>query len=150
LFVLVVVFVGYSDIKAEFDAAASKPEAVNSSFLLEFRRLHPEFNSLIDAQLADTVHKQFYSDMPREQFDKKLADKLDASKTKKVKFQGQLYDYPGDATDEEIADVLKSTTKNPWASLRVVAAIAISIPVVVLILGASLVWALSGFAVTRS
>jgi hypothetical protein len=149
LFVLGVVFAGYSIIKAEFDAAASRPEAVSSSFLLEFRRLHPEYNGLSDAQVADVVHKQFYSDMPREQFDEKLAEKIDASKTKTVKFQGRLYEYPADATDDEIAAVLKNTVKNPWASVRVVAAIAISIPLLVLILGASLVWALSGFAVAR-
>ena len=148
-FVLVVVFVSYGDIKAEFDAAASRPESVNSSFLLEFGRLHPEYNSLSDSQLADTVHNRFYNDMPREQFDKKLAEKIDASNTKIVKFQGKLYEYPADATDDEIADVLKSIVKNPWASVRVVAAIAISIPLVVLILVASLVWALSGLAVTR-
>jgi hypothetical protein len=71
LFVIVVAFVSYSDIKAEFDAAASKPEsAATSSFLLEFRRLHPQYNGLSDAQLAETVHKQFYSDMPRDQFEK--------------------------------------------------------------------------------
>ena len=98
LFVIVVAFVSYSDIKAEFDAAASKPEsAASSSFLLEFRRLHPQYNGLSDAQLAETVHKQFYSDMPRDQFEKKLADKIATSNTKIVKFQGKLYEFPGDA-----------------------------------------------------
>ena len=150
LFVIVVAFVSYSDIKAEFDAAASKPKsAASSSFLLEFRRLHPQYNGLSDAQLAETVHKQFYSDMPRDQFEKKLADKIAASNTKIVKFQGKLYEFPGDATDEEIADVLKNTVRNPWASLRVAAAIAVGIPLVVLVLGASLVWAFLGFAATR-
>jgi hypothetical protein len=95
------------------------------------------------------VHSQFYSDMSREQFDKKLAEKIEGPKTKTVKFQGQLYEYPRDATDEEIADVLKDSVKNPWATVRVAAAIAISIPLVVLVVGSSLVWAFSGFAAGR-
>jgi hypothetical protein len=39
---------------------------------------------------------------------------------------------------------------NPWATLGVWAGIAFAIPLVVLILGASLVWAFSGFAAKRS
>jgi hypothetical protein len=39
---------------------------------------------------------------------------------------------------------------NPWASLGTAAAIAFGIPLVVLALGSSLVWALSRFAVTRT
>ena len=60
LFVLAIASISYSEyseIKAEFDAAASKPEASTLA---------------IDAGLADWVHKKFYSDMPREQFDKNI------------------------------------------------------------------------------
>jgi hypothetical protein len=39
---------------------------------------------------------------------------------------------------------------NPWARVGWVAGIALGVPLVVLILGASLVWAFSGFAATRS
>src|SRR5262249_37679415 len=90
-----VVFVSYSDIKAEFDAAASRPETVNSSFLLEFRRLHPEYKSLSDAQLADTVHKQFYSDMPREQFDKKLPTKSRPQRRRRSSFRANCTSIRG-------------------------------------------------------
>jgi hypothetical protein len=38
---------------------------------------------------------------------------------------------------------------NPWATLGMWAAIAFGIPLVVLVLGASLVWAFSGFAAKR-
>src|SRR5215471_2513020 len=41
-------------------------------------------------------------------------------------------------------------TPNPWASVGPAVAIALGIPLVVLILGSSLVWAFSGFAAKRS
>ena len=56
LFVIAVAYFSYSqysEMKAEFDAAASKP--------------------VIDARAADAIYKRFYSDMAREQFDKKVA-----------------------------------------------------------------------------
>jgi hypothetical protein len=40
-------------------------------------------------------------------------------------------------------------TPNPWASVGRVAAIALGIPLAVLALGSSLLWALSGFAAER-
>jgi hypothetical protein len=40
-------------------------------------------------------------------------------------------------------------TPNPWASVGRVAAIALGIPLALLALGSSLLWALLGFAVTR-
>jgi hypothetical protein len=39
---------------------------------------------------------------------------------------------------------------NPWASVGMVAGLAFSIPLAVLILGASLVWAFSGFSAKQS
>jgi hypothetical protein len=62
--------------------------------------------------------------MPREQFEKKLAEKIAAS-NKIVKFQGQLHEFPANATDEEITTALKSTIKNPWVSVGEAAAIAL-------------------------
>jgi hypothetical protein len=96
---------------------------------------------------------------------------VSAPKTKIVKFQGQLHEFPADFTDEEIAAALKSqpgmfeelkpvtdpailaefnAPPNPWAKVGMAAAIAFGIPLVVLVLGASLVWAFSGFAAGRS
>jgi hypothetical protein len=103
---------------------------------------------LNDDQLADAIYKKFYSDMPREQFNKKVAERMAASKTKMIKFRDQLYRFPADATEEEIATTLKSTLKNPWARVGKVAWVAFGIPLVVLALGASLVWVFSGFATT--
>ncbi len=145
LFVIVVASTSYNGIKAEFNAAASKPGAATPSILAEFRVQYPEYNGLSDDEIAETVHKRFYSDMPREQFDKKVAEKIAASKTKIVEFRGQLYEFPANLTDEVIGAWLKSTIKNPWASVGWVAGIAFGIPLVVLVLGASIVWAFSGF-----
>jgi hypothetical protein len=140
----------YSEIKEQYDAIAiaSKPQ-VASSFIEEFRQQYPEYNNLTDDQLSDAVYKKFYSDMPREQFEKQVSEKISASK-KIVKFKGQLHTFPADFTDEEIATALKSTIPNPWATLGVWSGIAFGIPLVVLVLGASLVWAFSGFAAKRS
>jgi hypothetical protein len=150
LCVLAVAFVSYSDIKADFDvvARASKPE-VTSSFIAELRQQDPEFNNLTDAQLLDAVYKKFFSDMPREQFEKQVSEKISAS-NKAVKFQGQLHEFPADFTDEQIATALKSTIiRSPWTTLGMWASIALGIPLAVLALGASLVWAFSGFAANR-
>ena len=146
LFVFAITFISYSDIKEQFDVA-SEPE-VTSSFIAEFRQRYPEFNNLTDDQLSDAVYKKFYSDMPREQFEKKVSEKIAASK-KIVKFRGQLHGFPADATDEQIATALKSTITMPWATLEMWASIAFGIPLAVLIIGASLVWVFSGFAAKR-
>jgi hypothetical protein len=79
--------------------------------------------------------------------------------TKIVEFEGRLHEFPADATDEEIATALNSEkpgmfddlipAPKPWKSVGMWAAIALSVPLVVLVLGSSLVWAFSGFAATR-
>jgi len=149
LFVIAVAFVSYSEIKADFDvvARASKPE-VTLSFIAEFRQQYPEYNSLTDAQLLEAVYEKFYSDVPRQQFEKRISENISAS-DKAVKFQGQLHEFPADFTDEQIATALKSTIKNPWVSVGEAVAIAVGIPLAALALGASLVWAFSGFAAKR-
>ncbi len=40
--------------------------------LADIRKQHPEYSDLSDQQLADGLYRKFYSDMPRDQFDKKL------------------------------------------------------------------------------
>ena len=45
---------------------------------------------------------------------------------------------------------LSTPEPNPWASVATAAGVALGIPLVVLILGASLVWAFSGFAAKRT
>ena len=156
LFVLAVAFVSYSEIKAQFDAVASKPKAIiHSSILAQFRQRYPQYNDLSDAQLADALYKKFYTDIPREQFDRKIA----GPNTKIIEFQGRMHEFPADATDDDIAAALATEpvtfddlipAPNPWNTLGIWAIIALGIPLAVLALGASLVWAFSGFAAKRS
>jgi hypothetical protein len=40
--------------------------------LADFRAQNPAYNDMDDAALADALHRKFYADMPREQFDKKV------------------------------------------------------------------------------
>jgi hypothetical protein len=81
LFVIAVASISYPGIKFEFDAVESKPEAGTSTVLAEFRQQYPQYSDLSDDQLADAIYKKFYSDMPREQFNK-VAEKIAASKTR--------------------------------------------------------------------
>jgi hypothetical protein len=70
-----------------------------------------------------------------------------------------LYPEHNDLSDEELArklyaargvDVHFPLPPKPWTAVGLWASIAIGIPLLVLILGASLVWAFSRFAATRS
>jgi hypothetical protein len=55
---------------------------------------------------------------------------------------------PEGATAEQAWEILQQMGGHPWVSVGWSAAVAFGIPLVVLILGASLVWAFSGFAAT--
>jgi len=135
LFVLAVAAFNYPTIKAEFIVAANKPD-------------------LAAHWLADEVYQRFYSDMPRDQFDKKISDpkmiaRLEAI-VKKIDTSRPLSQW---TDDELLAHIALSDTGppiSPWTSVGTAAAIAFGIPLVVLVLGSSLVWAFSGFAAKRS
>jgi hypothetical protein len=135
LWVLAVAFVGYGPIKREFDAVASMSKAEWPAQLAGFRQRYPQYNHLSDAQLMDAFYKNFYSDLTREDFDKRMAAAKTAIDPENL---AQL--------EKAVADI---RVPNPWASLGSVAGIALGIPLAVLALGSSLLWALSGFAVPR-
>jgi len=99
LFVLAVAAVNYSEIKEEFEDAAS-------------------------ASVTDRPVTRQDSLDPRAEFSRKPV------------------------TDPALIKRL-NRIPNPWATLGVWAAIAFGIPLAVLVLGASLVWALSGFTAKR-
>src|SRR5215469_1485218 len=156
LFVLAVAFVSYDTIKAEFDEIASIQKLpAPSSILAQFRQLYPEYKDWNDDQLADAMYKKFYSDMQREEFNKRIT----TSNVRIIEFEGGVFEVPADASEKQIAAALASHKKsgtfdfpplpNAWATLGVWASIAFGIPLAVLVLGASLVWAFSGFAAKR-
>jgi hypothetical protein len=146
LFVLAVAYVSYSAIKAQFDAPANKREA--ASMLAA------------NGRFADWVHQRFYNDMPREQFDKKVTSPTPITEPKVIAQLEALFkkidtSRPFDdwADDELLTAILHRFIEplpNPWMSLGRVAAFAFGIPLVVLVLASSLVWAFSGFAAKRT
>jgi hypothetical protein len=136
LFVLAVAFVSYPSIKAEFIVAANKPDLATN------------------ATLADEVYRRFYSDLPREEFDKKISDpKIIARLGAIVKNIDTSRPLSQWTDDELLASVAAPDTGppiSPWISVGTAAGIAFGIPLAVLALGSSLVWALSGFAAART
>jgi hypothetical protein len=136
LFVIAVAFVSYDEIKEEFAAK------------------HAASTLAVNKNLADEIYRRFYSDMPREEFDKRINDpkliaRLEAI-TSKLDTSRPLSEW----TDDELlaSYTIGSSRKevpNPWATLGMWASIALGVPLVVLILGSSLVWAFSGFATKR-
>jgi hypothetical protein len=55
-----------------------------------------------------------------------------------------------EALDKVLSDRRAGRAPNPWAAVGIGAAMAFGIPLVVLVLGSSLVWAFSGFAAKRT
>jgi hypothetical protein len=130
LFVLVVALVSYSGIKAEFDAVASTPHLL---------RANEQAVGLPCANARGTADADYiiFKDncwYPMTTF-------------------RRLYPEHNDLSDDAIRKVdpvLSIATKmNPWTNMGMAAAIAFGIPLVTLILGSSLLWALSGFAAER-
>jgi hypothetical protein len=146
LFVLAVAFISYSEIKMQFDAVANKQEAAS---MLATR-----------AKFADWVHQRFYSDMPREQFDKKITAPTPITEPEVIaQLQAIVANIDtsrpfDDWTKDEVGAYMLhrfiEPTPTPWETLGMCASIAFGIPLAVLVLGASLVWAFSGFAAKRS
>ena len=83
----------------------------------------------------DAFYKKLYSDLTREEFDKRMAAAKSAIDPENFV-----------QIEKAVADI---RVPHPWATLGMWASIAFGIPLVVLVLGSSLVWAFSGFAVTR-
>ena len=103
--------------------------------LAGFWQRYLQYNHLSDGHLMDAFYKNFYSDLTREEFDKRIAAAKYVIDPENL---AQL--------EKAVADI---RVPNPWATLRMWASIAFGIPLVVLVLGSSLVWALSGFAAER-
>src|SRR5262245_30248860 len=73
LFVLAIAFVSVADIKEECAAVASMSKTEWPVQLAGFRQRYPQYNHVSDGQLMDVFYKNFYSDLTREEFDKRMA-----------------------------------------------------------------------------
>lgn len=68
----------------------------------DFRQEHPDYNDMPDGALADALHRKFYSDLPRAEFDQKigLADKQAAAPPSNLQ-PGFLSDDPRDWASQQ-------------------------------------------------
>jgi hypothetical protein len=130
LFVLAVAFIGYSNVKEKFAGLASTTHVlkVNEPAI---GLLCADAQGVADVDYLRTGDNCWYA--------------MSA-------FQRLYPEYSG-LSENEIRKLRGvhgiAVADNPWVTLGVWASIAFGIPLVVLILGASLVWAFSGFAAKR-
>jgi hypothetical protein len=97
----------------------------------EFDRPGP--NKIFEVQLPDG-----------RTFEVKAPDMQSATAMVKALPEGFVLDKP------ELSDADVGLAPNPWVTVGMWAGIAFGIPLVVLVLGSSLVWAFSGFAAKRN
>jgi hypothetical protein len=142
LFVLAIAFVSYSEIKREFNAVG----------LSQFLLLPQLCGDARGVAGKDYTTKAGQSPGPWDTYTK--PNFFDNCWYEMSKFR-PLYPEYNDVSDNELRRKLYADhgvevqNPNPWATLGVWAGIAFGIPLVVLVLGASLVWAFSGFATKR-
>ena len=149
LFVIAVAFVGYSEIKKEFDETALQHYLeANTELLVPV--LCGEARGVAG---TDYTTQQDRDPGPRDAYAK--PNPFDNCWYSMSKFR-PLYPEYKDLSDKELSSKLYASRGVPirdlpnlWVTLGVWAGIAFGIPLVVLILGSSLVWAFSGFAAKR-
>jgi len=146
LFVLAVAFFSYGEIKRQFDATAlTRWVEANDALLVpqlcgEARGVAGTDYSIGNQKLSNPSQKPNF---------------FETCWYAISKFR-PLYPEYKDVSDKELSRKLYADhgipirdLPNPWATLGTWAGIAFGIPLVVLALGASLLWALSGFAAER-
>jgi hypothetical protein len=133
LWVIAVAFVSYSEIKKQLTAAA---DAVAWPGEIAVPALCSDARGAADVDYFIEFSDNCWYAMSK--FRRLYPEYNDLSDNELVR---KLYTARG------IAGV--SDVPNPWKTLGVRAAVAFGIPLAILALGSSLLWALSGFAVTR-
>jgi hypothetical protein len=140
LFVLAVAFVSYSDIRGEFNGVPPPSQG----FEMVVPQLCGEARG--DAG-SDYTTQKGQNPGPWDRY--ATPDPYDDCWYTMSKFR-PLYPEYNNLSDYELIRMLYGIRVRPWATLGMWASIAVGIPLAVLILGASLVWAFSGFAAKRS
>jgi len=140
LFVTAVAVISYSEIKAQFDGVPSPPQG--------FEIVVPQLckDARGDAG-SDYTTQKGQNPGPWDKYAK--PDPYDDCWYTMSKFR-PLYPEYNNLSDYELIRMLYGIRVRPWATLGMWASIAVGIPLAVLIVGASLVWAFSGFAAKRS
>jgi hypothetical protein len=153
LWALAVAFVSYSEIKKQFNDIAVQ------AVLLDERKVEfivPQLCGNARGVAGTDYATQFRKEGPGPWDTYAKPNPFDNCWYEMSKFR-PLYPEYKDVSDKELSRKLYAEhgvpireLPNPWETLGVWAAIAFGIPLVVLALGSSLLWALSGFAVTRN
>jgi hypothetical protein len=145
LFVIAVAFVSYSEIKKGFDETA----------LQHYLEANTELLVPVLCGEARGVAGTDYTTQPGPWDIYAKPNPFDNCWYVISKFR-PLYPEYKDLSDKELSKKLHADLgvtirdlPNPWVTLGVWASIAFGVPLVVLILGSSLVWAFSGFATKR-
>jgi hypothetical protein len=68
--------------------------------LSEIRQQYPQYGDMSDAALADALHKKFYSDMPRDQFDAKIGFKSAAAQPTEQPYSSPIWPFSKNAKGE--------------------------------------------------
>jgi len=146
LFVLAVAVISYGDIKEQFDRAANAAAWEASEFEIVAPQLCGQARGVAGVDYS-TINP----------FDKdKKPDPHETCWYKISKFRS-LYPEYNHLSENELTRTLyplygldaPREPPTPWTTLGMWASIAVGIPLAVLVLGASLVWAFSGFAAKR-
>jgi len=151
LFVIAVAFINYSEIKKQFDAVAITNAINYGASEIVLPQLCGKARGVAG---TDYSTQEDRDPGPWDTYAK--PNYFSTCWYAMSKFR-PLYPEYKDLSDEELSRKLYAEhgvpirdLPNPWATLGTWASIAFGIPLVVLILGASLVWAFSGFAAKRS
>ena len=134
LFVIAVAFVSYGEIKQQFDDIAVMHVLEADELAVPVQCA--DARGVADADYTVQFANCWYAMSKFRRLYPEYNDLSDNELTRK------LYDVRGIAAASELP--------NPWKTLGMWVSIALGIPLAVLVLGASLVWAFSGFAAKRS
>jgi hypothetical protein len=141
LFVIAFAVISYSEIKAQFSAVAPPPPPQGSEILVP--QLCEEARGVAG---TDYTTQKGQNPGPWDKYAK--PEPYDDCWYTMSKFR-PLYPEFNNLSDYELIRMLYGIRVRPWATLGIWASIAVGIPLAVLIIGASLVWAFSGFAAKR-
>ena len=149
LFVLVVAFISYSDIKQQFEETALQ-QYLETKVELLVPQLCGKARGVAGTDYSTKLRSE---PGPWDEYAK--PNYFENCWYAMSKFRPLYPEYNG-ISDKELTRKLYSDhgvpirdLPNPWVTLGTWTAIAFGIPLVVLVVGASLVWAFSGFAATR-